>query len=236
LFPTRLREVPGYDLAGHHEASGQLGGEYYDVLQMPGGRYGLLVGSASGSGVPAAMVMAMARSFLAALARSETDPGKVLREVNALLSGDLRRGMYVTVLLAVLDPGAGTLTLANAGHAPLLYCKAGGKSVAPVQSEGIALGFDKGPVFDQTLKVVRLTLKSGDRAVLFTPGVTRVTGADGSALGEGRFAAVVKREAHQPAATFVRRVAATVKKFRGDLPLSEDVTLLTLGRLSEEST
>ena len=49
-------------------------------------------------------------------------------------------------------------------------------------------------------------------------------------------AAVVKREAHQPAATFVRRVAATVKKFRGDLPLSEDVTLLTLGRLSEEST
>jgi serine phosphatase RsbU (regulator of sigma subunit) len=232
LFPTRLPDVPGYDLAGHHEASGQLGGEYYDVLEMPGGRYAFLVGSASGSGVPAAMVMAMARSFLAALARSEADPGKVLREVNALLSGDLRRGMYVTVLLAVLDPGAGTLTLANAGHAPLLYCKAGGKSIAPVQSEGIALGFDKGPVFDQTLKVVRLALGPGDRAVLFTPGVTRVTGADGSALGESRFAAVVKRETGQPAAAFVRRVAATVKKFRGERPLSEDVTLLTLGRLS----
>jgi serine phosphatase RsbU (regulator of sigma subunit) len=230
LFPTRLRDIAGYDLAGHHEASGQLGGEYYDVLAMPGGRYGLLVGSASGSGVPAAMVMAMARSFLAALARTETDPGKILREVNALLSGDLRRGMYVTVLLAVLDPKGGTLTVANAGHAPLLYCKAGGKSVAPVQSEGIALGFDKGPVFDQTLKVVRMSLRPGDRAVLFTPGVTRVAGADGSALGENRFAAVVKREAHHPAPVFVRRVAATVKKFRGKRDLSEDVTLLTLGR------
>jgi serine phosphatase RsbU (regulator of sigma subunit) len=236
LFPTRLPAIAGYDLAGHHEASGQLGGEYYDVLELPGGRYGLLVGSASGSGVPAAMVMAMARSFLAALARRETDPGRVLREVNALLSGDLRRGMYVTVLLAVLDPAAGTLTLANAGHAPLLYCKAGGKSIAPVQSEGIALGFDRGPVFDQTLKVVRLTLLPGDRAVLFTPGVTRVAGADGSALGEGRFAAVVKREAGQPAAAFVRRVAATVKKFRGERPLSEDVTLLTLGRLSGDKS
>jgi serine phosphatase RsbU (regulator of sigma subunit) len=236
LFPARLPEIAGYDLAGHHEASGQLGGEYYDVLAMPGGRWGLLVGSASGSGVPAAMVMAMARSFLAALARGEADPGKVLREVNALLSGDLRRGMYVTVLLAVLDPAAGTLTLANAGHAPLLYCKAGGKGIAPVQSEGIALGFDRGPVFDQTLKVVRLTLAPGDRAVLFTPGVTRVTGADGSALGEGRFAGVVKREARQPAAAFVRRVAATVKKFRGERPLSEDVTLLTLGRLPGGST
>jgi serine phosphatase RsbU (regulator of sigma subunit) len=63
-----------------------------------------------------------------------------------------------------------------------------------------------------------------------------VAGADGSALGEGRFAAVVKREAGQPAAAFVRRVAATVTKFRGERPLSEDVTLLTLGRLSGDKS
>ncbi|MGQ0553038.1 MAG: PP2C family protein-serine/threonine phosphatase [Planctomycetota bacterium] len=229
LFPTQLPALPGYDLAGHHESSGQLGGEYYDVLRMPGGRLGLLVGSASGTGVPAAMVMAMARSFLAALSRERQDPGAVLREVNALLSGDLRRGMYVTVLLAVLDPQTGVLEIANAGHPPLLFCR-GGKGVAPVHSEGIALGFDKGPVFDRTLKTVRVSLQPGDRVVLYTPGITRVTGGKGEALGEERFAALVRREAGHPAALVLRRIAATVTKFRGDAALTEDVTLLTLGR------
>jgi len=235
LFPAHLPTIPGFDLAGYHESSGTLSGDYYDVLELPGGRIGLLVGAASGTGVPAAMVMAMARSFIAAVAREEADPGAILREVNALLSGDLRRGMYVTVLLAVVDPAQGTLTLANAGHAPLLLARGGGQSLAAVHSEGIALGFDKGPVFDHTLKVARLELAPGDRAVLYTPGITRVTGADGSALGEARFAGLVKREAGQGADGFVRRVAATVRKFVGDGRLSEDVTLLTLGRLGRGS-
>jgi sigma-B regulation protein RsbU (phosphoserine phosphatase) len=204
------------------------------VFEMPGGRRGFLVASASGTGVPAAMVMAMARSFVAALAGREPDPGAILREANALLSPDLRRGMYVTVLLAILDPRSHTLTVANAGHAPLLLVRDG--KLTAVHSEGIAMGLDKGPVFDSTLKVVRIPLQPGDRAVLYTPGVTRVNGADGSALGEERFAALVRREAAHPAETFTARMAAIVRKFRGEAPLTDSVTLLTLGRLQDGGT
>lgn len=229
LFPTRLPSVPGYDLAGHHETSGQLSGEYYDVIEMPGGRYGLLIGAASGTGVPAAMVMAMARSMITSPSSREADPGAILREANALLSGDLRRGMYVTVLLAVLDPQAGTLAVANAGHASLLLVRDG--KLRAVHSEGIAMGFDKGPVFDSTLRVVTVPLHPGERAVLYTPGITRVHGADGTPLGEERFVALVRREAAHPAEVFVSRMAAIVTRFRGEAPLNEGVTLLTLGRL-----
>jgi serine phosphatase RsbU (regulator of sigma subunit) len=228
LYPARLPSIPGYDAAGHHETSGQLAGEYYDVLEMPDGRRAFLVASASGTGVPAAMVMAMARSFIAALAGKETDPGAILRDANALLSPDLRRGMYVTVLLAVLEPRTGTLTLANAGHAPLLVVR-GGKLTA-VHSEGIAMGLDKGPVFDSTLKIVRVQLQPGDRAVFYTPGLPRVTGADGTELGEERFISLIKREAAHPASTFVARVAAIIDKFRGETSSTGGVTLLTLGR------
>jgi serine phosphatase RsbU (regulator of sigma subunit) len=234
LFPARLPTRPGYDAAGLHETSTQLAGEYYDVFEMPQGRLGFLVASASGTGVPAAMVMAMARSFVAALAGREADPGAILREANALLSPDLRRGMYVTVLLAILDPRTHTLTVANAGHAPLLLVR-GGKLTA-VHSEGIAMGLDKGPVFDSTLKVVRLALQPGDRAVLYTPGVTRVNGADGSTLGEERFAALARREAVHPAETFTARMGATIRKFRGEAPITDSVTLLTLGRLQDGGT
>ena len=230
LFPAKLPDVAGWDLAGHHEASGQLTGEIYDVLPMPGGKLGLLVASASGSGVPAAMVMAMARSSLAAVARDHSDPGAILRQVNALLSGDLRRGMYVTVLMAVLDPATGELRVANAGHAPLLVRKAASGRAAPVHSEGIALGFDKGPVFDSTLRVVKLTLSAGDRVMLYTPGVTRVGDGEGAELGEARFAALFQREGGHTAPDLVRRMAALLRKFRGEHPLAEDVTLLALGR------
>lgn len=228
LFPARLPAIPGYDAAGQHETSGQLAGEYYDVLEMPNGRRAFLVASASGTGVPAAMVMAMARSFIAALAGKETDPGAILRDANALLSPDLRRGMYVTVLLAVLEPQTGNLTLANAGHAPLLVVR-GGKLTA-VHSEGIAMGLDKGPVFDSTLKIVRVQLQPGDRAVFYTPSLTRITGADGTELGEERFVSLVKREAGHPAQTFVARFGAIIAKFRGEAVSTGGVTLLTLGR------
>jgi len=204
------------------------------VSELPGGRMALLIGAASGTGMPAAMVMAMARSFVAALAGRESDPGAILREASALLSPDLRRGMYVTVLLAILDPRTHSLTVANAGHAPLLLVR-GGKLTA-VHSEGIAMGLDKGPVFDSTLKVVRLQLQPGDRAVLYTPGVTRVNGADGSTLGEERFAALVRREAVHPAETFTARMGATIRKFRGEAPITDSVTLLTLGRLQDGGT
>lgn len=231
LVPASLPALPGYEIAGHHAAGGQLGGETYDVLRLPGGRLGLIVSSASGTGVPAAMVMAMARSSLAAVASTEADPGEILRRVNNLLSGDLRRGMYVTVLLAVLDPSSGTLSLANAGHAPLLFSR--GQALKVVHSEGIALGFDKGPVFDRTLKVLRVPLQPGDRVVLYGPGVTRVNGEGGAPLGEERFAALVKREAGHPAPVFVKRMAALVAKFRGEAPCNEDVTLLALSRQDE---
>jgi serine phosphatase RsbU (regulator of sigma subunit) len=229
LFPSRLPAIPGYDAAGQHETTGSLAGEYYDVLEMPGGKRGFLVASASGTGVPAAMVMTMARSFIAALAGRESDPGTILRDANALLSPDLRRGMYVTVLLAVLEPQTGNLTLANAGHAPLIVVR-GGKLTA-VHSEGIAMGLDKGPVFDSTLKIIRVQLQPGDRAVFYTPGLPRVNGADGSELGEERFIALVKREAAHPAQAFVTRMAAIIAKFRGEAAPAGGVTLLTLGRL-----
>ena len=230
LFPEVMPTIAGYEVAGHHERAAQLSGEYYDVVPMPAGRLGFMVASASGTGVPAAMVMAMARSTFIAVARHESEPAAILREINALMARDLRHGMYVSAMMAVLDPGSGVLELANAGHSPLLHYHAADERLAAVQSEGIALGFDTGPVFDRTLKPARVELAPGDRAVMYTPTLSMMTGADTSVLGDKRLAGVVRKQAAHAPGDLNARVAATLAKFRGSEAVDVDVTLLTIGR------
>lgn len=231
LVPDTLPEIAGYDRAGVHRAAGAMSGEIFDVLPMAAGRFGIAVARASGSGVPATLVMAMARSFLRVVAERETDPGVVLREINARLSSDLRRGMYVEVVLAVIDPASGKLTIASAGGAPSYHYHADGESVSVIHSEGIALGFDAGPVFDRTLNVIEREMLPGDRIALLTQGLLEVAGADGEPLGEKRLGALVKREGPTMAESFVGRIEATLIKFHHGSDMKNDVTMITLGRL-----
>ncbi|MFT7463120.1 MAG: serine phosphatase RsbU (regulator of sigma subunit) [Pseudohongiellaceae bacterium] len=231
LVPEALPEIVGYDRAGVHHAAGAMSGEIFDVLPMAAGRFGVLVARASGSGVPATLVMAMARSFLRVVAERETDPGVVLREINGRLSGDLRRGMYVEVVLAVIDPVVGKLTIASAGGAPCFHYHAETESVSVIHSEGIALGFDAGPVFDRTLNVIERDMRPGDRIALVTKGILEVVGSDGKALGEKRLGGLVKREAPTMAESFVGRIDATLVKFHRGNEMENDVTMITLGRL-----
>lgn len=229
LVPSVMPAIEGYDVAAHHESAQELAREYHDVIEMADGRVGFLVATASGEGVPAAMVMAMARSYTKVLGRDAQDPGDLLRDVNALLSGDLRHGMFVSMMLVVLDPTTGNLDIANAGHPPLVLTKAGGKTI-PVHSEGIALGFDEGPVFDDTLVVRTLEMEPGDRFVIFSEGCTALKNAASEELGEARWVALVKRESERDADAFAARVAATLEKFRGKRALTADVTFVTVGR------
>ena len=92
--------------------------------------------------------------------------------------------MYVTALAAILDPATGELQVANAGHHPLIAYDAATKGVAPRHADGIGLGFDKGPVFDRTLRVLDVQLHPGDRVTLVTPGVFGIEGREGDRRGE----------------------------------------------------
>lgn len=234
LFPRTMRKIPGWSCAGLHDTSGTPGGGTYDILDMPGGKLGFLVAEASGSGVPAALVTAMTRSTLRVIAEREADPGAVLREVNARISEDLPQGLYVTALLAVVDPKTGETIIANAGHPPLLHQHAGVDGIEAVLSEGIALGFDEGPVFDQTLKVAQTVLEPGDKAILYSSGVASLHGSghggEGQVLGEERFASLVKREAKNDVELMMKRIGGTLRKFNGHEHLGPDVTLLAFGR------
>src|SRR5215218_4852649 len=116
FLPHKLPELPGWQVAAYYKPARQVGGDFYDFLELPDGQLGIVVGDVTDKGVPAALVMATTHSVLRAEAPRLVSPGDVLRRANALLIEEMPPHMFVTCLFAVLDPASGLLRYANAGH------------------------------------------------------------------------------------------------------------------------
>jgi serine phosphatase RsbU (regulator of sigma subunit) len=230
LLPSEIPEVPGYEIVAFHRSSKEVDGNYYDVIQYPDGKVGVLVAAASGKGVPAAMVMTMARSFFRALVEGATSPAKMLIEANRLLSPDLRAGMYVEVLMVLLDPETHKAKLVSAGPTSLFRYNAAAKKLQGIQADGIALGFDKGPVFDKSLNEVEFDIAAGDRLVLNTPGLFSLKNPDGVELGTVGFAKAINKHATKESDSFVNLVVNIVDNFAGKEVDETDITFLTVRR------
>ncbi len=115
-LPEEVPELEGWEINPHYRPAREVGGDFYDFFELPNERLGIVVGDATGKGVPAALVMTSACSMLRAVAQGSNSPGDVLRRVNEALFADIPSNMFVTCFYAILDPKSGTLRYANAGH------------------------------------------------------------------------------------------------------------------------
>ncbi len=165
FLPRQLPELPGWQLAAHYQPAREVGGDFYDFIQLPSGELGVVVGDVTDKGVPAALVMASTRSILRTEALRTNSPGQVLRRVNDLLCPDIPDRMFVTCLYAVLDPETGRLRYANAGH-NLPYVRSGG-TVVELRATGMPLGLLHGMTYEEQ----EAHLKDGDRLLLYSDGL-----------------------------------------------------------------
>ena len=244
LLPESTPVIAGWDLASLHVDCPTPGGDFHDFIELGGDRVGILVCDVSGRGIPGAMIGAIARSYLrvelarecdasAALAR-DPDVAGALARVNAELARDVRRGMYVTALYAVVDTRAGSAIVACAGHKlPLVRFSAADQKIRLVHPEGIALGFDKGGVFERTLQVQKIAIEPGDRLLLATTGAVQVQDGAGGELGEKAFYRHVLQHAGAPSSeAMLGRVKAALEAHAGGRPFPNDISIVALARRS----
>src|SRR5215212_10104266 len=137
-LPEKVPDLEGWQISPYYQPAREVGGDFYDFHLLPDGKLGLVVGDATGKGVPAALVMSSTRSMLRALARASNSPGEVLEQVNDLLVTDIPTNMFVTCFYAILEPKSGTLSYANAGH-DLPYLHHGG-DCEELRARGMPLG------------------------------------------------------------------------------------------------
>lgn len=231
LMPFDTPPMPGFDLRAAHLPSGELLGDFYLFNQFDDGRVALVVCDVSGVGIPAALIGATARAYLASELALGGDLVESFQRVNRQLESDVRRGMYVTGMCIVVDPKTGKGQAVCAGHkVPLLIYSAEAGSLRKLHPGGIALGFDRGPVFDRSLEVVDFELAPGDRVVLSSVGPILVGNPDGDELGEPAWFKAVARSAAQPTNIFLRSLKKTIEDFTDGEPYVKDVSIMTIQR------
>lgn len=229
LFPQTLPSPDGMTLDAHNRLAGDLSADYFDAVELADGRLAVIVMTASGRGVPAAIVLSMARSLFRSSGVHQDGPADALRAINRLLSPDLRRGMYVSALYAIINPASGEGLLASAGHrVPALHYVAESGGLKKLQADGIAIGLDKGPVFDRSLTETAFTLGSGDRLVLATEGASLLQDAEGNALGETAFMRVLLAGCKKNAS--VEAILSALETKLGAQPGDHDVTVVSAMR------
>jgi len=180
FLPKTLPDLPGWQIAAFYRAAAEVGGDFYDFIPLPDGKIGLVVGDVTGHGVPAALVMATTRSVLRSEAPRLIAPGKVLERVNEFLHADIPANMFVTCLYAVLDPGTGALTYANAGH-DLPFVRRG-SAVEELRATGMPLGAMPGMVYIEK----EATLGPGDVILLHSDGLAEAHDQSRAMFGFGR--------------------------------------------------
>ena len=224
ILPTRFPQDPGYTVYGKMQAARNVGGDFFDVIQLNDGRIGLAVADVSDKGVSAALFMMSSRTLLKGAAIGLAFPGEVLREVNDLLLEDNEGSMFVTVLYAVYDPSNRKLTYANGGHNSPLVVHADGVSALLPLTDGIALGIVPGLPYQQNT----VTLSPGDTVILYTDGVTEAMNGEEEQFGLDPLSEFFQANPPQDPEQATAAVFEAVNSFAGDTPQSDDITCLVL--------
>ena len=223
FLPKELPDLPGWQIAAYYRPAREVGGDFYDVIPLPDGRVGFVVGDVTDKGVPAALVMSATRSVLRASAQRLIEPGLVLERVNELLCPDMPAKMFVTCLYGVLDPATGHLRFANAGH-DLPYVKTAG-GVEELRARGMPLGLMPGMAYEEK----ETLLAPGESVLLHSDGIVEAHDPEREMFGFPRLKETVADNAGGQA--LIDRVIAELESFTGPgAEQEDDITMVTLER------
>ena len=226
FLPEHLPEIPGWNLAATWITARQVGGDFYDVIELPGGRLGLFIADVSDKGIPAALFMALTRTLVRAVVFDTLSPAAAMQRVNALIIPDNLQGMFVTAVYGVLTLESGKFTYANAGHNPPIWFNAAKRTMKQLRRTGAALGIIEGmPMEDRTI-----TLAQDDLLLLYTDGLTEAFSPADETYGVERLQQALELAETTSARVVLDALETSVKQFMGPLPPADDLTMLGVKR------
>jgi steroid delta-isomerase-like uncharacterized protein len=225
LLPKALPELNGWEFAQYYQPAREVGGDFYDFLDLEDGRLGLVVGDATSKGMPAALVMAAARSMIRALAQTLGSPGEILKRVNAALYPDTPSDMFVTCFYAILHPDSGRLLYANAGHDLPYIRRRSGEDTQELRARGMPLGM----MPEMSYEEKEASLRDGDSVLFYSDGLVEAHDPHYEMFGFPRLRRLVAE--HDEERLLVDFLIDELSSFVGeDWEQEDDITLVTLRR------
>ena len=230
-LPKEVPTLEGWQITPYYQPAREVGGDFYDFLELDDGRLGLVAGDATGKGVPAALVMASTRSMLRAVAHAlgSSSPGEVLERVNDSLVTDIPPNMFVTCFYAILDPRSATLRYANAGH-DLPYLRHRNGVAEELRARGMPLGLMPTMSYEEK----EIELNAGEAAFFYSDGLVEAHDPKGEMFGFPRLQALVAE--HGEERSLGEFLLEQLYSFTGEgWEQEDDITLLTLERAPARS-
>jgi serine phosphatase RsbU (regulator of sigma subunit)/predicted ester cyclase len=223
-LPEEVPTLAGWQITPYYRPAREVGGDFYDFHLLSEGRLGLVVGDATGKGVPAALVMSTTCGMLRLAAQSYSSPGEMLQRVNEALCPNIPTNMFVTCFYAILDPESGLLRYANAGH-DLPYLHHDGDA-EELRARGMPLGLMPGMSYEEKEN----SLEVGDSALLYTDGLVEAHDPQREMFGFPRLQALVSEHAEEER-SLEEALLEELYTFVGEgWEQEDDITLVTLRR------
>ncbi|MCH8872584.1 SpoIIE family protein phosphatase, partial [candidate division KSB1 bacterium] len=235
LLPMEFPDLDGYELSAYYEAAKEVGGDYYDFVEVDKDTLGIAVADVSGKGVPGSLVMAMIRQTLRTEARGLKDAAEVLARVNSFIVDDIKKGMFVTVFYLIIDTKNRSLNYASAGHNPMILYRSSTKQTYYLNPKGFPIGVQlpEKDFFKKYIESDTIKLAKDDILLVYTDGITEAMNSKRELFGEERLQKALHKYGHLDAAEFVEKLKDSIYSFTEGNPQYDDITLVAI---KEKST
>jgi len=226
FIPKKDPIIEGYDVSGVNIPSGEVGGDYFDFINIIDNQTGIAIADVSGKGIPAALLMASYRASLIAEIRNNYAIRTICSKVNSLMYESVEGGNFVTAFYGVLDSKNDIFTFSNCGHnRPILMRRDG--SIEYLSEGGLAMGVMPGIQYEER----PIFLQPGDIVLFYTDGVTEVNNSAGEEFGEMHLLAALKEVKENTAHEIHQKIYSKIKAFAAPDHAFDDVTMIILKKV-----
>lgn len=240
LLPKETPVIDRIEVGTLYRAAAQVGGDLYDFFWVSEEELGIVVADVSGKGVPGSMVMTMAKAVIRAKAvKSDSpshtlpsglggEPAPVMCRANQMIYQGIKKGMFITANYGILNVNTLLFQFVSAGHNDTLIYNSQSGELRGFNPKGIAIGLDKGTVFDTMLKDEKIPLSSGDLVLQYTDGITEAMNEQGEEFGEERLEEAIRKYAHQHVNEFLESLDYEIRSFTRGFAQSDDITAVVI--------
>jgi len=226
MLPATCPEIKGFEIAALSTPAREVGGDFFDFIEMGEGRLGFVIGDVTGKSVSGALVMSASRSVFRMLSEEEMSVGEIMIRANRRTKKDIKPGMFVALLYAILDAKHRTLSLCSAGQTQPVYLSKETGEATLVETEGDT--FPLGILDEADYKETRLELAHGDRVVFYTDGIVEAMNQKEEMFGFEQLQDVVKEARSMSADELLKKIIDRVNEFVGYTPQHDDLTVIVI--------
>ncbi len=230
LLPKNFPDIEGFDIATIYRAAKDVGGDYYDFVWIDEKTLGIVVADVSGKGVPGSLVMTMIRTAIRLESRGTRSPVEILCNVNEFVTEDVRKGMFITIYLVVIDTQQRKISFASAGHNPMILYRKDEDKTFFLNPKGIPLGITlpEGVSFEENLASENVKLKRGDMLVMYTDGITEAMNPKKLQYGMPRFLEFIRDNSDLSPDEFAEKFQDDLNGFTQGAEQNDDITMVVI--------